>query len=64
MTNLKTLSLLQLVEAFEMTETMPLTDELPVVREWIMDELEARNAEAFEAWMLAPGAAQPRAFYL
>ena len=64
MNNLKSLPLPQLVEAFEMTDTMPMTPELPQVREWIMDELEARNPEAFEAWMLAPGAAQPRAFYL
>lgn len=39
-----------LVNAFVMTDDQH-GEEIPTVRGWIMDELEKRNPEAFEAWM-------------
>ena len=41
----------QLVEDFILTDSMKMTPELPIVRGWIMDELESRDPEAFNAWM-------------
>jgi len=56
----------QLCESFELTNNM--TDEtLPIVREAIMNELEARNPTAFELWMLCEEVASmdmPSKFYL
>lgn len=52
-----------LVGDFELTETMPMTQELAIARGWIMDELEERNPEAFNAWMDG-NEASPRAFYI
>lgn len=40
----------QLVLDLELTEALPMTPELPVVRGWIMDEFQRRNPEAYEAW--------------
>ncbi len=40
-----------LIQAFEATNEQQMTPELAVTRGWIMDELEARDPEAFEAWM-------------
>ena len=40
----------QLVLDWELTEALPMTPELPVVRGWIMDEFQRRNPEAYEAW--------------
>ncbi len=41
----------QIIEQFVMTGNMEYTPELPTVRGWYMDELEARNPEAFAAWL-------------
>lgn len=41
----------QLLNDWDMTEAAPMTEELPIVRGWIMDELRARDAEAYDAWM-------------
>lgn len=56
------LSLVQLIETFELTNSQQ-GDEIPTVRGVLMDELEARNVEAFEAW-LDTAADSPRSFYL
>lgn len=40
-----------LVEDFIMTGFMEMTPELPMVRGWIMDELQRRNPKAFNAWL-------------
>lgn len=40
-----------LVRDFEITEALPMTPELPIVRGWIMDEFERRDAAAYAAWM-------------
>ena len=41
----------QIIEQFVMTGNMEYTPELPTVRGWYMDELEARDPEAFAAWL-------------
>ena len=43
----------QLVSDFLVTTTNR-DPYIPTVRGWIMDELEARNPEAFEAWLDQP----------
>ena len=40
----------QLLDLFDLTEIMN-NKNIPTVRGWIMDELEKRNPEAFDAWM-------------
>lgn len=47
-TMLSRLSTEQLIKEFDMTEDIPITLELSLVRGWIMDELEKRNPEAFD----------------
>ena len=47
---LKALTLDQLLNAWEATEHLH-TPETPVVRGWLMDEIERRNPEAFNAWL-------------
>lgn len=42
------LTLDQLLNAFESTEYLH-TPETPIVRGWLMDEIESRNAEGFSA---------------
>ena len=51
-----------LIRDFELTEAMPMTPELPVVRGWIMEELESRNPDAFWAWVESDSDS-PRAFF-
>lgn len=41
----------QLVLDWELTEALPMTPELPIVRGWLMDEFQRRNPEAYEAWI-------------
>ena len=40
----------QLILDWELTESLPMTLELPTVRGWIMDEFKRRDAEAYESW--------------
>ena len=49
--NITTLDTKTLCESFTLTNSKH-GEEIPVVRGWIMDELENRNEEAFEAWMM------------
>jgi len=56
------LSLAQLIEAFELTNSQD-GDEIPTVRGVLMDELESRDGAVFEAW-LDSAAVSPRSFYL
>ena len=58
----KSLTLQQLIEVFESTNTID-GPEIPVLRGELMDVLEARNAQAFEAW-LDSRADSPRSFFL
>lgn len=43
---LSRLSIEQLIKEFDMTEAIPISLELSMVRGWIMDELEKRNPDA------------------
>lgn len=52
----------QLILDFEITEQLPMTPELPTVRGWIMDELEARNPEAYWLW-IDSNEESPRSFF-
>ena len=52
----------QLIEDFEITETNN-DPYIPTVRGWIMDELENRDAEAFDKW-IDSNEESPRKFYL
>lgn len=40
----------QLILDWELTEALPMTPELPIVRGWLMDEFERRDQKAFDAW--------------
>ena len=61
--HVKNASTKQLLELWELTESMERSPELPVVRGWLMDELEARDPEGFEAWMDSEdNAASPEQF--
>ena len=52
----------ELVRDFETTEYLN-TPEVPMIRGWMMDELEKRDAEAFVKW-IDSDCDSPRAFYL
>lgn len=58
----KSLTLRQLIEVFEHTNTVN-GPEIPVLRGELMDVLEARDSQAFEAW-LDSRADSPRDFFL
>lgn len=59
---LAVLTLGQLVEVFELTDSHN-SPEIPEVRGAVMDELEARNLQAFEAW-IDSATNSPRSFFL
>lgn len=47
---LANMSMDNLVETFRMTEQMK-GEHVPIVRGWIMDELEKRNPDGFDKWL-------------
>ena len=47
---LKTYSTAQLLDLWELTTSNP-NEYIPVVRGWLMDELESRHPEAFDKWL-------------
>ena len=47
---LKTYSTAQLLDLWELTTNNP-NEYIPVVRVWLMDELESRYPEAFDKWL-------------
>ena len=47
----KNASTKQFLELWELTESMKPSQELSIVRGWLMDELEARDPDGFDAWM-------------
>jgi hypothetical protein len=59
---LKNRSMARLIEDFEATEGNQ-DENIPMVRSFLMDELEARNPSGFEAW-LDSTAVSPRSFFL
>lgn len=52
-----------IIATFEYSETQPCSEELAIVRGWLMDELESRNPGAFNSWMES-NELSPRSFYL
>lgn len=48
---LSRLSTERLIKEFDMTEDMPASFELSMVRGWIMDELEKRDPTAYDKWL-------------
>lgn len=61
--HIKSASTKKLLELWGLTESMKPSQELAVVRGWLMDELEARDPEGFEAWMDSEdNAASPEQF--
>ncbi|HLO29406.1 MAG TPA: hypothetical protein VK249_09740 [Anaerolineales bacterium] len=44
-------SIAQLLLDWEESERQQMTDELPIVRGWLMDELKKRNPIAFACWL-------------
>ena len=49
--HIKNASTKKLLELWDLTENMKHSQELAIVRGWLMDELEARDPEGFDAWM-------------
>ena len=61
--HIKSASTKKLLELWGLTESMKPSQELAVVRGWLMDELEARDPEGIEAWMDSEdNAASPEQF--
>ena len=52
----------ELIANFEATDDAEPSQELPIVRGWLMDELEKRNPVAFDCW-LESNEASPRKFF-
>lgn len=48
---LSRLSTERLIKEFDMTEDMPASFELSMVRGWIMDELEKRDPTVYDKWL-------------
>ena len=57
------LSTAKLIESWELTDTNN-DPNISTVRGWLMDEMESRNPEAFNAWMEADPHATARSFFL
>ena len=58
--HIKKASTKKLLELWSLTESMKHSQELAIVRGWLMDELEARDPEGFDRWM--DNAASPAQF--
>lgn len=48
---LATRTMAQLLNDWDVTERLPITPELAMVRGWIMEEFERRDPAAFDCWM-------------
>jgi hypothetical protein len=57
------LNMEQLIESFELTDARN-DKEMPTVRGWMMDEMERRNPEAFEAWLNGDATIPARKYFL
>jgi hypothetical protein len=53
----------KLIESFELTEGRK-EREIPLVRGWLMDEMERRDPEAFDAWIEGDANLSPRQYFL
>lgn len=56
------MSVATLAELFDLTEARQINVEVALVRGWIMDALEAKQPEAFAAWMDSYGMTAREAF--
>ena len=54
----------QLLDAWREIDAKPMTPEVAIVRGWLMDALEARNPEAFAAWLEQYDMDDPTPLYL
>jgi len=52
-----------LMDAFDATDSNN-SPEIPTVRGWIMDEMEKRNPEAFNAWLSGDATIPARNYFL
>lgn len=57
------LSIEKLIESFEATDGNH-APEIPTVRGWMMDEMERRNPDAFEAWLSGDPMISAREYFL
>lgn len=55
-------SMSQLLNDWDTLDAMPISEEVAIGRGWIMDELERRDANAFDAWIDAYDAS-PRQYF-
>lgn len=44
-------SMSQLLNDWDILDEMPINEEVAIARGWLMDELERRDAKAFDAWI-------------
>ena len=44
-------SMYQLLNDWDTLDAMPINEEVAIGRGWLMDELERRDAKAFDAWI-------------
>lgn len=49
--HIKNASTKKLLELWDLTKSMKHSQELAIVRGWLMDELEARDPEGFDRWI-------------
>ena len=49
--DLRAFSLEKLIALWEETSKAPMSPELPMVRGWLMDEIERREPDGFNAWL-------------
>ena len=55
-------SMSQLLNDWDTLDAMPINEEVAIGRGWLMDELERRDANAFDAW-IDDYAASPREYF-
>lgn len=55
-------SMPQLLNDWDTLDAMPISEEVAIGRGWLMDELERRDAKAFDAWIDAYDAS-PRQYF-
>lgn len=60
---LSDLSLVDLVDEWEMLDSLALTPDAITARGWMMDEFKNRDEEKFDAW-IEDGADSPREFFI
>ena len=41
----------ELIEGWEMVSKMPMSEEIPIIRDWYMEEIEKRFPKEFDEWL-------------